>query len=188
MKLSRRSKIEDVKTFNLEKNCDERGTIVNLYGEDELSKMMSSLFHIGYGYETYSNKYVLRGLHYQINKPQTRLLRVTYGAIYDVVLDLRKSSPTFGKWQAEFLSSENSGAILIPAGVAHSYLVASQFAIVNIHSDEEYQSESQRVIRWDDKDLAIDWPLYDNYPIMVSPILSVRDRAGVKFIDAEYYE
>jgi dTDP-4-dehydrorhamnose 3,5-epimerase len=187
MKISNRSKIEDVKIFALNKYLDDRGSVTATCDNEIISDAMNSVVSLNYGHETYSKKDVLRGIHYQVNKPQNRLVRVTYGAVFDIALDLRKSSPTFGKWQAELLSSEKSAAMWIPAGVAHGYLVISEFAIINIHSDAKYEAELQRVIRWNDRDLAIDWPLYANYPIIIPPVLSERDGNGLNFMDAEYF-
>jgi len=188
MKLSNRSKIEDVKIFNLDKHIDHRGYITKVFDEKIRLTLTNDSRALNYMYETYSRRDVLRGLHYQIEKPQSRLLRVSYGAIYDVVLDLRKSSPTFGKWQAEILSSEKSGAIWIPAGVAHGYFVMSEIAILNIQTDYEYFQNLQRVIKWNDTSLAIDWPIYADFPIMIPPILSDRDELGVNFSHADFFD
>jgi dTDP-4-dehydrorhamnose 3,5-epimerase len=188
MKLSNRSKIDDVKIFNLEKFKDDRGDVVKIFDKFLLPNQAHELDLLPYMYETYSKKDVLRGIHYQVEKPQSRLLRVSYGAIYDVVLDLRRSSPTFGKWQGEILTSENSGAIWVPAGVAHGYLVMSDFAIVNVQTSCDFLPDHQRVIRWNDPTLTIDWPIYANYPIIIPPILSPRDQSGIDFIDAEYFD
>ncbi len=186
MKLSNRSKIEDVKIFALEKKSDDRGVVIKTFDKAGISDLMDGADALEYGHETYSKKDVLRGIHYQIEKPQARLVRVSYGAIYDVVLDVRKSSPTFGMWQAELLTSENSGAMWVPSGVAHAYLVLSEFAIVNVQSSCEYDPSKQRIIRWNDPSLAIDWPLYSNYPIIIPPILSERDSVGSDFLNADY--
>jgi len=187
MKISSRSKIKDVIIFSLDKRSDERGSVVEVFDEKTVSELLDNSEGLNFLHETYSKKDVLRGIHYQFEKPQSRLVRVSYGAIYDVVLDLRRSSPTFGKWQAEILTSENSGALWVPSGLGHAYLVLSDFAIINIHSSGEYESAYQRTIRWNDPELLIDWPLYANYPIITPPTLSQRDQLGVDFQDAEYF-
>ena len=188
MKVSNRSDIHDVKIFTHEKIADNRGWLVKLYNSNEADGSFLGLGELNCMHQTFSKRDVLRGFHYQVGKPQARILRVSYGAIYDVILDLRKSSPTFGKWQAEVLSSENPSSIWLPAGVAHAYLVISEFAVVDMHTSGEYLPDFQRVIRWNDPSLGIDWPLYIHYPIMVQPILSDRDRLGLDFSQAELFE
>lgn len=188
MKLSNRSKIHDVKIFIHEKYGDDRGSVVKIFENKGSDELFEGLGELNYIYETFSKRDVLRGFHYQVKKPQSRLVRVSYGAIYDVILDLRKSSPTFGKWQAEILTSENPSSIWIPAGVAHAYLVMSEFAIVDVKTSVEYLPDLQRVIKWDDPSLGIDWPIYAHYPIIVPPILSDRDKLGNNFSQAETFE
>jgi dTDP-4-dehydrorhamnose 3,5-epimerase len=188
MKFSSRSNIHDVKIIVTNKESDDRGFLVKTFDREDISNILSCKFSLNYVHETYSIKDVLRGIHYQVKRPQNKLLRVVYGSIYNVVLDLRKSSPTFGKWQAELLNSNNSDILWIPAGVAHAYLVISEFAIVYIQSDVKYEADLQRTIKWNDKDLAIDWPLYEHYPIIIPPILSSKDQSDCSFIDAEYFD
>jgi dTDP-4-dehydrorhamnose 3,5-epimerase len=188
MKFSNRSKVQDVKIFTHEKFSDSRGGLVKIFNKNEAAGLLADLGELNGMYQTLSKRDVLRGFHYQVEKPQSRLMRVSYGAIYDVILDLRKSSPTFGKWQAEILTSENPSSIWIPAGIAHAYLVMSEFAIVDVHTSVEYQPDLQRVIRWNDPALGIDWPLYSHYPISVQPILSDRDQLGLDFSQADLFE
>lgn len=188
MKLSNRSKIQDVKIFTHEKISDSRGAIVNIFNKNELFGLFEGFGELNFIHQTLSKRDVLRGFHYQAEKPQSRLLRVSYGAIYDVILDLRKSSSTFGKWQAEILTSDNPSSIWLPAGVAHAYLVMSELAIVDVYTSVEYSPDLQRVIRWNDPSLGIDWPLYAHYPILVEPILSDRDQLGLDFSKADLFE
>jgi dTDP-4-dehydrorhamnose 3,5-epimerase len=128
-----------------------------------------------------STRNVLRGLHYQVLQPQGKLVRVVLGEVYDVAVDLRRSSPTFGRWIGERLSAENKRMAWIPAGFAHGYLVLSDFAEVLYKATGYYAPEHERSIVWNDSDLAIDWPLTG------TPVLSAKDAAGVRFRDAEAY-
>jgi dTDP-4-dehydrorhamnose 3,5-epimerase len=128
-----------------------------------------------------STRNVLRGLHYQVLQPQGKLVRVVLGEVYDVAVDLRRSSPTFGRWIGERLSAENKRMAWIPSGFAHGYLVLSDFAEVLYKATGYYAPEHERSIVWNDSDLAIDWPLTG------TPVLSAKDAAGVRFRDAEAY-
>lgn len=126
----------------------------------------------------------LRGLHYQIEQAQGKLLRALSGEVYDVAVDLRKSSPTFGQWVGELLSGGNRKLIWIPPGFAHGFLVLSEYADIEYQVTEFYAPEQERTICWNDPDLAITWPLSDGQ----EPILSEKDAAGALLKDAEVYE
>jgi len=128
-----------------------------------------------------STRNVLRGLHYQVRQPQGKLVRVVLGEVYDVAVDLRRSSPTFGRWMGAKLSAENKRMAWIPAGFAHGYLVLSDFAEVLYKATDYYAPEHERSIAWNDPDLAIEWPLTG------APVLSAKDAAGARFRDAEVY-
>jgi dTDP-4-dehydrorhamnose 3,5-epimerase len=125
----------------------------------------------------------LRGLHYQIRQPQGKLVRVVSGAVFDVVVDLRRSSPTFGAWVGVELSETNKHMLWAPAGCAHGFLVLSESADFLYKCTDYYAPEAERTIRWDDPTLRIAWPL----PAGVRPLLSAKDAAGVAFGDAEYF-
>ncbi|MFP5424145.1 MAG: dTDP-4-dehydrorhamnose 3,5-epimerase [Gammaproteobacteria bacterium] len=124
---------------------------------------------------------VLRGLHYQIERPQGKLVRVTTGAVFDVAVDLRRNSTTFGKWVGAILSAENKRQLWVPEGFAHGFLVLSEYAESLYKTTDYYAPEHERCIRWDDPTLAIDWPLED------APQLSAKDQAGLSFADAEVF-
>ncbi len=125
----------------------------------------------------------LRGLHYQISQAQGKLIRVIQGEVFDVAVDIRKSSPTFGQWVGEVLSAGNRKLLWIPPGFAHGFLVLSEFADFEYRMTDFYAPEHERTIRWDDPDLAIDWPLADGQ----RPLLSEKDQAGVFLNAAEVY-
>lgn len=124
---------------------------------------------------------VLRGLHYQVGRPQGKLLRVLSGAIYDVAVDLRRSSPTFGRSFGAELASEPARMLWIPPGFAHGFLVLSESADVLYKTTEYYAPEEERSLRWDDPQLGIAWPL------RAAPILSDKDRRGIPLSAAETY-
>jgi dTDP-4-dehydrorhamnose 3,5-epimerase len=129
-----------------------------------------------------SAKNVLRGLHYQIKQPQGKLVRVTSGEVFDVAVDVRKSSPNFGQWVGVHLSAENKRQLWIPAGFAHGFLVLSETAEFLYKTTDFYAPEHERCIRWDDVQLAIDWPLLGQ-----QPLLSVKDQQGLAFTQAETF-
>lgn len=126
---------------------------------------------------------VLRGLHYQVSQSQGKLIRVLHGEAFDVAVDLRKSSPTYGQWVSEVLSAGNRKLIWIPPGFAHGFLVLSEYAEFEYHATDFYAPQHERTIRWDDPDLAIAWPLTEGRV----PLLSEKDHAGVNLKDAEVY-
>lgn len=128
-----------------------------------------------------SRRGVLRGLHYQVQQAQGKLVRVTAGEVYDVAVDLRRSSPTFGKWTGVILSAENKRQFWVPEGLAHGFVVLSEVAEFLYKTTDYYAPEHERCIRWDDPTLAIDWPLQD------TPQLSAKDQAGLSFADAQVF-
>lgn len=130
-----------------------------------------------------STRGVLRGLHYQVVQPQGKLVRCLRGEIFDVAVDLRRGSQTFGQWVGERLSSANRTMLWVPPGFAHGFLVLSEEADIAYRCTDYYAPEHDRCIRWDDPDLAIDWPL----EAIGAPTLSARDAAGLALADAEGY-
>lgn len=129
-----------------------------------------------------SVKGTLRGLHYQVSNPQGKLVRVTAGEVFDVAVDLRKGSPTFGHWEGTILSAENQRLFWVPAGFAHGFLVLSETAEFQYKCTDYYNPASERCIIWNDPQLNITWPL----PGGQSPILSAKDQQGVPFASAEF--
>ena len=128
-----------------------------------------------------SGRGVLRGLHYQIRQPQGKLVRVVAGEIFDVAADIRRSSPTFGRWEGVRLNSESNRMVWIPAGFAHGFCVLSEFAEVLYKATDYYAPEHERCILWNDPELHIDWP----FP---APALSAKDAAGTRLRDAEVFQ
>ena len=128
-----------------------------------------------------SSQNVLRGLHYQIQQPQGKLVRVVAGAVFDVAVDIRKSAPTFGKWVGCLLSAENKRLLWVPVGFAHGFLVVSQTAEVLYKTTDYYAPAHERCILWNDPDLAINWEL------TATPVLSAKDQAGQPFKAAELF-
>jgi len=128
-----------------------------------------------------SAKGVLRGLHYQIQQPQGKLVRCTQGVVFDVAVDIRKGSPTFGKWVGELLSGENKRQLWIPPGFAHGFVVLSEAAEFLYKTTDYYAPQFERCIAWNDPDLAIDWQFKG------APGLSAKDVAGSLFAQAEVF-
>lgn len=132
-----------------------------------------------------STRGALRGLHYQIEQPQGKLVRATVGAVFDVAVDLRQSSSTFGQWVSAELTAENKRQLWVPPGFAHGFYVFSDVAEFQYKCTDFYAPEHERSIRWDDPDLAIEWPIERDQGN--EPLLSEKDRAAVSFADAEVY-
>ncbi len=128
-----------------------------------------------------SQQGVLRGLHYQVEQAQGKLVRVTAGEVYDVAVDLRRQSPTFGQWVGAHLSAENKRQMWVPEGFAHGFLVLSEFAEFLYKTTDYYAPAHERCIRWDDPKLAIAWPLQGE------PKLSAKDQQGLSFDAADMF-
>lgn len=163
------------KVFN-----DSRGFFFETYNE----KVLAGLgIHYRFVQDNHSrsHKNVLRGLHYQIRQPQGKLVRVVCGEVFDVSVDLRRDSPTFGKWTGQILSAENKHVLWIPPGLAHGFLVLSEWAEFEYKVTDFYAPEHERTILWNDPDLGIEWPLSG------PPELSAKDAPGCAFREAEVY-
>ncbi|MBN6716042.1 dTDP-4-dehydrorhamnose 3,5-epimerase [Pseudomonas capsici] len=128
-----------------------------------------------------SQKGVLRGLHYQIENAQDKLVRVTAGEVLDIAVDIRRSSPTFGQWAGVRLSAENGRQLWVPKGFAHGFVVLSDYAEFLYKTTDYYTPSAERCIRWDDADLAIDWELSG------APQLSAKDQQGKNLKDADLF-
>ena len=152
-------------SFNLKKFTDKTGINVNFVQDNH----------------SYSKQHVLRGLHYQIIQPQAKLVRAVVGSIFDVAVDIRKNSPTFGQWVGYEISAENKRQIWIPSGFAHGFVVISEAAEVLYKTSNYYSPQGERTILWNDADLNIDWQ------INTQPIISTKDADGKPFNIAEVF-
>jgi dTDP-4-dehydrorhamnose 3,5-epimerase len=160
---------------------DDRGFFLESYNQRTFADLGISEPFVQDNH-SYSEKNVVRGLHYQIQQPQGKLVRVITGEILDVALDLRRSSPTFGKWEAVKLSGENKHILWVPRGFAHGFRVVSPAAHVLYKTTDFYAPEHERTVSWDDPALNIAWGLDGE------PMLSAKDRRGVPFEQAETFK
>ncbi len=160
---------------------DERGFFFESFNQKRWKKMTGLDTAFVQHNHSSSEHNVLRGLHYQIRQPQGKLVRVLRGEVFDVAVDLRRSSPTFGKWAGVFLSAENRRQFWVPEGFGHGFCVVSDSAEFLYLATDFYAPEYERTIAWDDPDLNISWPLAGD------PVLSDKDRAGASFKEAEVY-
>jgi len=176
------TKIPDVLIIEPKVFGDERGFFFESYNQKNFEKATGIKTDFVQDNHSRSAKGVLRGLHYQIKQPQGKLVRVSSGDVFDVVVDLRKSSATFGKWQGVLLSADNKRQLWIPQGFAHGFVVLSESAEFLYKTTDYYAPEYERCIRWDDADLAIDWQYADD------PLVSEKDNNGVPFSQAEMFD
>ena len=160
---------------------DERGFFYESYNAREFAEKTGINAQFVQDNHTRSAKNVLRGLHYQIKQPQGKLVRVSGGEVFDVVVDLRKSSSTFGQWTAIALSAANKRMLWIPPGFAHGFLVISEYAEFLYKTTDYWAPAHERYIAWNDPQLNISWPLQG------APLLSAKDQHGVPFVSAEVF-
>lgn len=160
---------------------DDRGFFFESYNERDFAEKTGINVRFVQDNHSRSAKNVLRGLHYQIQQPQGKLVRVTAGEVYDVVVDIRRSSPTFGKWTANVLSDKNKHMLWVPAGFAHGFLVTSDYAEFLYKTTDYWAPEFERCIIWNDAGLNIPWPLHGE------PVLSAKDRQGLPLSQAEVF-
>jgi dTDP-4-dehydrorhamnose 3,5-epimerase len=164
---------------------DERGLFFESYNQRVMAELGITANFVQDNHSC-SSRNVLRGLHYQIKLPQGKLLRVAVGEILDVAVDLRRSSPTFGRWDAVRLSGDNKRMLWVPVGFAHGFRVLSEQAHVLYKATDFYSPEHERTLVWNDPDLKIEWQ-FDVDPI-VAPIVSAKDQRGCSFREAETFE
>lgn len=169
--------IPDVKIIEPQVFGDDRGFFLESYNRDEYGN--AGIYDV-FVQDNHSRsaKNVLRGLHYQVFNPQGKLVRVVHGDVFDVAVDMRKNSETYGKWVGVHLSEKNKRILWIPEGFAHGFLVLSAFADFLYKTTNFYNPDAERCVIWDDPDLAIDWPLQG------PPILSPKDLKGMPFASA----
>lgn len=178
-----RTDIPDVALIETTVFTDDRGYFFESY---HLSKFRQAGLDVSIVQlnQSGSHQKVLRGLHYQLRQPQGKLVRVLEGEIFDVAVDIRRSSQTFGRWVSATLSAQNRRHIWIPPGFAHGLYVTSPFAQVLYAATEAYAPEWERTILWSDPELAIPWPLLNGE----SPVVSQKDAQGKLLKNAEVYE
>jgi dTDP-4-dehydrorhamnose 3,5-epimerase len=160
---------------------DERGFFYESFNQARFEEAVGRSVNFVQDNHSRSVKGVLRGLHYQIQQPQGKLVRVTVGTVFDVAVDLRKSSPTFGQWVGEILSAENKRQLWIPEGFGHGFVVLSDSAEFLYKTTDYYAPQYERSIAWNDPELAIDWQFEG------TPSLSAKDANGTPLRGAEVF-
>ena len=161
---------------------DERGFFLESYNKRTFRDATGLDVDFVQDNQSFSVRNVLRGLHYQVRQPQGKLVHVMAGDIFDVAVDLRRGSPTFGKWTGVTLSGGGHRMMWVPAGFAHGYLVLSEHAIVFYKTTDFYAPQHERTVLWNDPDLAIRWPL------MAEPTVSDKDRRAPRLQSADVFE
>ena len=176
------SELGGVLVFEPAVHGDSRGFFFESYREDEFRRAAGTDRPFVQDNHSRSVRHVLRGLHYQVHQPQGKLVRVVLGEIYDVVVDLRRRSPTFGRWSGVSLSAENKRILWIPEGFAHGFLVTSGVAETVYKATDYYAPQHERSLLWNDPALAIPWPLIE------APALSAKDNAGRRLADCDAFD
>ena len=160
---------------------DARGYFFESYNQRNFEQALGRPVQFVQDNHSRSMKGVLRGLHYQLRQVQGKLVRASVGEIFDVAVDIRRDSPTFGQWVGEVLSAENKRQLWVPEGFAHGFVVLSEFAEVQYKTTDYYAPEHERCIAWNDPDLGIKWPLDG------APVLSGKDAGGIAFSKADVF-
>ena len=176
------TRIDAVKILKPKVLGDSRGFFMESFNQAQFEKKMGIKPVFVQDNHSRSSQGVLRGLHYQIKQPQGKLVRVVRGSVFDVAVDVRKSSTTFGSWIGVELSEENNLQLWVPEGFAHGFMVLTETADFLYKTTDYYAPEYERCIRWDDPDLAIEWPAMENIS------LSDKDRQGQAFKEAEVFQ
>jgi dTDP-4-dehydrorhamnose 3,5-epimerase len=174
--------ISDVLVIEPKVFGDDRGWFFESFNEIDFSAVVGEKVDFVQDNHSSSKKGILRGLHYQTEQTQGKLVRVSYGRVFDVAVDLRKSSSTFGQWVGVELSAENKKQLWIPAGFAHGFLVLSEEADFLYKTTDYWHAASEKCIVWNDPTLNIQWP-----DIGVQPVLSSKDANGLVFLEAPYF-
>lgn len=171
--------IPDVLIIEPEVFGDERGFFFESFNQEEFNQAVGKSIKFVQDNHSKSKKGVLRGLHYQLEQPQGKLVRVSYGEVFDVAVDLRKSSLTYGQWIGVLLSEKNKRQLWIPEGFAHGFLVLSEEAEFLYKATDYWHSASEQIILWNDPTINIQWPNLD-----VSPVLNSKDASGLSWFEA----
>ena len=161
---------------------DARGFFYESFNQKAFNESTGTDYQFVQDNHSRSAKGVLRGLHYQIQQPQGKLVRVVRGAVFDVAVDIRKNSPTFGKWVGVELNEDNNRQLWVPPGFAHGFFVISESVDLVYKTTDYYAPEYERCIAWNDVSIAINWPV-----VAVAPLLSVKDKQGAELAAAEFY-
>jgi len=161
---------------------DNRGFFMETFRQNEFEELVGPTKFVQDNHSG-SGQGILRGLHYQLKATQGKLVRVIAGEVFDVAVDIRKGSPTFGKWVGEILSSENKHQLWIPEGFAHGYYVISEWAEFIYKTTDYYAPEWERGLRWNDPKIGVEWPLVNGNP----PMLSAKDAIAPLLADAEIF-
>jgi dTDP-4-dehydrorhamnose 3,5-epimerase len=177
-----RTDIPDVIVLEPKVFADARGHFVETYNRRKFREATGLNLEFVQDNQSFSKRDVLRGLHYQIRQAQGKLVRVIVGEVYDVVVDIRRRSPTFGKWTAVTLSAARNNLLWVPAGFAHGFLVVSETAVVQYKVTDYWAPDHERCIVWNDKQLAITWPLRGE------PVLNEKDARGSPLAAAELFD
>jgi dTDP-4-dehydrorhamnose 3,5-epimerase len=172
--------LPDIFIFEPDFYPDARGFFMEVFNQRFFSEVTGFQGSFAQDNQSRSAKNVLRGMHYQLQKPQGKLVRVTNGAVFDVVVDIRKSSPTFGQWLGVELSSDNRRLLWIPSGYAHGFVSLADNTDVTYKVTDYHFPQGERSIAWNDSAIGIKWPVQN-------PILSERDQKAVLLKDAEIY-
>jgi dTDP-4-dehydrorhamnose 3,5-epimerase len=160
--------------------ADDRGHFFESFNEQKFRNSTGAMLKFVQDNQSYSKQKVLRGLHYQIEQPQGKLVRVVSGAVWDVAVDLRRSSPTFAQWTGVELSAENQRMFWVPPGCAHGFVVTGDHAVFLYKTTDYWAPQHERTIAWNDPALAIKWPVED-------PQVNAKDAAGLMFSKAPTY-
>ena len=179
---STRLAIPEVLLFEPRVFSDERGFFFESFNQREFESAAGKQINFVQSNHSRSMQYVLRGLHYQIKQAQGKLVRVVSGEVFDVAVDIRRSSATFGQWVGEILSAENKRQLWVPPGFAHGFIVLSEDAEFLYNTTDYWAPEHERCIVWNDPTLAINWLLTGK------PVLSEKDARGTTFNAAEVYD
>jgi dTDP-4-dehydrorhamnose 3,5-epimerase len=181
-----RASIADVLVIETKVFGDARGFFFESYNRKAFAQATGIDVEFVQDNHSRSSRNVLRGLHYQLRQPQGKLVRVSAGEIWDVAVDLRRASPSFGRWTGFKLDAESRRMAWIPAGFAHGFVVLSEYAEVQYKTTDYYAPEHERTLLWNDPALAIEWPLIGKPG--VEPVLSDKDRRGTPLSRAEIFD
>lgn len=179
---ARSLQIPEVFLFEPKVFGDERGFFFESFNQRQFEAAIGRPVSFVQDNHSRSMKNVLRGLHYQVQQPQGKLVRVVQGEVFDVAVDIRRSSPTFGQWVGAILSAENNHQLWVPEGFAHGFVVLSNTAEFLYKTTDYYAPEHERCIAWDDEDLSIEWPIEQ------APSLSGKDSLGRSLAQAETFD